>query len=172
MSSDLWLKQIWLDSSRKKKKKSPGMNHCLHSFPPTNNFIWESCHIVSTVTTNGIVPWTSVSDSHTDTAAGAGHFGLSWSLQIAEPQRNWKWLVRRGFIIGTQENFIITLGSSVSFEILERGYVSTLNHAEDYFWREGRGKKMFLVYYVLGLRSPFNLHKTFSSKLNLNWRAV
>lgn len=44
------------------------MNHSLHFFPPTNNFSWEKCHIVSTVTTNCIVQWTSVSDSHTDIA--------------------------------------------------------------------------------------------------------
>lgn len=49
-----------------------GMTHGLHSSPTTNNFVLERGHIVSTVTTNGIVPGTSVSDSHTDTVAGAG----------------------------------------------------------------------------------------------------
>lgn len=66
---------VSLQPKKKKKKGFLDMNHCLHSFPSTNNFIWESCHIVSTVTTNGIVPWTSVSDPHTDTAGE--HSGVS-----------------------------------------------------------------------------------------------
>lgn len=48
-----------------------------------------------------------------------------------------------------------------------RGYVSTLNHAEDYFWRKG-GKKWFLVYYVLGLTFPLYLH--IASSPTLNWK--
>ena len=48
-----------------------------------------------------------------------------------------------------------------------RGYVSTLNHAEDYFWRKG-GKKWFLVYYVLGLTFPLYLHM--ASSPTLNWK--
>lgn len=133
---------------KKKKKKVLGMNHSLHSSPSANNFIWESCHIVSTVTTNGIVRPTSVSDSHTDTAGR--YLGVSLSSQAAEPQRNWKSLGRWGFIIGTQENFLTVLGSSVSLKYWNRGYGSTLSHAEEDFWRKGREKNCFLSIMSLG----------------------
>lgn len=101
--------------------------------------------------------------------------GLSWSSQIAEPQRNWKSLVRRGFIIGTQENFIIMLGSCVSFEILNRGYVSTLNHAEDYFWREGRKKNascLLCPWIEVPIQSSYNVLTQTQLKTGLFFKDV
>ena len=87
------LKQTKYDqpaAKKKKKKKIPGHESLLTFFSIHNNFVWESCHRVSTETTNGIVPRTSVSD--TTLILQAEDPGLLGLHKL--PQRNWKSLVR------------------------------------------------------------------------------
>lgn len=68
--------------------------------------------------------------------------GLYKSLSHKGTGNRW---VQRGFIIGTQENFIIMLGSSVSFEILEQGVMlAHLTMRKTTSEEKGEEKKCFL----------------------------
>lgn len=146
------------------------MNHCLHSFPPTNNFIWESCHIVSTVTTNSIVPRTSVSDSHTDTAQGTSD-GAALHKSLSHKGAGSRW---SGEVLLLEHRKTLSSCWEVLYllKYWNWGCVSTLNHAEDYFWREGRGEKCFLSIMSLdwGPRSIF-IKRSHPSSTE-NWSAV
>lgn len=122
----------------KKKKKFLGMNHCLHSFPSTNNFVWESCHEESTVTTNGIVPWTSVSDAHADTAGWGRRACLVFTSCHKGTGSHW---YAEALLLEHRKTLSSCWEVLYLLKYWNRGYVSTLNHAEDYFWRKG-GKKM------------------------------
>lgn len=114
------------------------MNHRLHSFPSTNNFVLEHCHIVSTVTTNGIVPGTSVSDSHTDTAAGTQErVGLHKLLSHKGTGNCWYAEV---LLLEHRKTLPPCWEVLYLLKYWNRGYVSTLNHAEGYFWRKDRKK--------------------------------
>lgn len=164
MVCDLKQTKIWSACSQKKKKKFLGMNHCLHSFPSTNNFVWESCHEESTVTTNGIVPWTSVSDAHADTAGWGRRACLVFTSCHKGTGSHW---YAEALLLEHRKTLSSCWEVLYLLKYWNRGYVSTLNHAEDYFWRKG-GKKWFLVYYVLGLTFPLNLHIT--SSPTLDWK--
>ena len=164
MVCDLKQTKIWSACSQKKKKK--------------NSWAWITAYILSHPQTISFGKVATKNRQWQQMALSREHLFPTPTLILQA--EDGAWLVFTSCHKGTGSHWYAevlllehrkTLSSC--WEVLyllkywNRGYVSTLNHAEDYFWRKG-GKKWFLVYYVLGLTFPLNLHIT--SSPTLDWK--